>query len=79
MLNLEIENFKCFTRKTIPINRLTVLAGANGNGKSTVIQALLFLRRTIEHCAKWEGGDINKSSYLLSYYNFFPAAVFMNY
>jgi len=63
MLNLEIENFKCFTHKTIPINRLTVLAGANGNGKSTVIQALLFLRRTIEHCAKWEGGDINKYQY----------------
>ncbi len=63
MLNLEIENFKCFTNKTIPINRLTVLAGANGNGKSTVIQALLFLRRTIEHCAKWEGGDINKYQY----------------
>ena len=63
MLNLKIENFKCFTHKTIPINRLTVLAGANGNGKSTVIQALLFLRRTIEHCAKWEGGDINKYQY----------------
>lgn len=63
MLNLEIENFKCFTHKTIPINRLTVLAGANGNGKSTVIQALLFLRRTIEHCAKWEGGDVNKYQY----------------
>ena len=63
MLNLEIENFKCFTHKTIPINRLTVLAGANGNGKSTVIQALLFLRRTVEHCAKWEGGDINKYQY----------------
>jgi predicted ATPase len=63
MLNLEIENFKCFTHKTIPINRLTVLAGANGNGKSTVIQALLFLRRTIEHCAKWEGGIVNKYEY----------------
>ncbi|GEM55511.1 hypothetical protein B0A58_10580 [Flavobacterium branchiophilum NBRC 15030 = ATCC 35035] len=56
MLNLEIENFKCFTHKTIPINGLTILAGANGNGKSTVIQALLFLRRTIEHCAKWNEG-----------------------
>ena len=54
MLKFEIENFKCFTHKVIPINRLTVLAGANGNGKSTVIQALLFLRRTVEHCAKWE-------------------------
>jgi predicted ATPase len=61
MLNLEIENFKCFTHKTIPINGLTILAGANGNGKSTVIQALLFLRRTIEHCAKWDNGKYSYS------------------
>ncbi len=57
MYNLEIENFKCFTRKTIPLNRLSILAGANGNGKSTAIQALLFLRRTIEHCAKWDENE----------------------
>ena len=63
MYNLEIENFKCFTHKFIPLNRLTVLAGANGNGKSTVIQALLFLRRTIEHCARWEGGEISQYIY----------------
>ena len=51
---LKIKNFKCFYDIDVPLNRLTVLAGANGNGKSTVVQALLFLRRTIEHCAKWE-------------------------
>jgi predicted ATPase len=54
MSELLIKNFKCFYDIKIPLNRLTVLAGANGNGKSTTIQALLFLRRTIEHCAKWE-------------------------
>lgn len=53
MDQLSIEYFKCFYNKDIPINRLTVFAGANGNGKSTAIQALLYLRRTIEHCAKW--------------------------
>ena len=57
MYNLEIENFKCFTKKSIPLNRLSILAGANGNGKSTAIQALLFLRRTIEHCAKWDENE----------------------
>jgi predicted ATPase len=51
---LIIKNFKCFYDIEIPVRGLTILAGANGNGKSTVIQALLFLRRTIEHCAKWE-------------------------
>jgi predicted ATPase len=49
---LSISNFKCFTETTIPINRLTVMAGANGNGKSTTIQALLFLRKTIEESFK---------------------------
>lgn len=39
---LSIENFKCFNEISIPLNQLTILAGANGNGKSTVIQSLLF-------------------------------------
>lgn len=54
MEKLLIHNFKCFQNTEIPLNRLTVFAGGNGNGKSTAIQALLFLRRTIEHCSKWE-------------------------
>ena len=59
MINLNIENFKCFYNVNIPINGITFFAGANGNGKSTAIQAMLFLRRTIEHCAKWEDGRYN--------------------
>jgi predicted ATPase len=50
---LKIKNFKCFKDITIPLNNLTVFAGANANGKSSAIQALLFLRRTVEHCALW--------------------------
>ncbi len=53
MVDLKIENFKCFYAAVIPINQLTIFAGANGNGKSTALQALLYLRRTIEHCAQW--------------------------
>jgi len=53
MEHLLIRNFKCFRKVEIPLNRLTILAGANGNGKSTALQALLYLRRTIEHCGKW--------------------------
>lgn len=55
MIRFNIENFKCFYNALVNINNLTVFAGANGFGKSSVIQALLFLRRTIEHCAKWNG------------------------
>jgi len=56
---LKIKDFKCFHEVDIPLNNLTVFAGTNGNGKSTAIQALLFLRRTIEHCAKLENGYFN--------------------
>jgi len=59
MLNLNIKSFKCFREADIPLNNLTIFAGANGNGKSTAIQALLLLRRTIEHCAKWENNRFN--------------------
>lgn len=59
MLTLNIKNFKCFHEVDIPLNQLSVFAGANGKGKSTSIQALLFLRRTIEHCAKWEKTHYN--------------------
>ncbi len=52
MQNLRILNFKCFQNVDIPLNMLTVMAGANGNGKSTAIQALLFLRKTIEENCK---------------------------
>jgi predicted ATPase len=54
MISLNIKNFKCFYEIDIPINDLTVFAGGNGNGKSTAIQSLLLLRRTIEHCSEWK-------------------------
>jgi len=59
MIQLKIKNFKCFHDVAIPVNKLSVFAGSNGSGKSTAIQALLFLRRTIEHCAKWEKSRFN--------------------
>ena len=46
---LKLDNFKCFQEADIPLNQATVMAGANGNGKSTAIQALLLLRHTIEN------------------------------
>jgi predicted ATPase len=55
MKKLIIRNFKCFNDIAVPLNNLTVLAGANGNGKSTALQALLYLRQTIEYCAQRTG------------------------
>ncbi|WP_341228320.1 DUF3696 domain-containing protein [uncultured Arcticibacterium sp.] len=42
---IQIQNFKCFLNTSIEFNELTVLAGANGVGKSTIIQAMLLLRQ----------------------------------
>ena len=49
MINsLNLKNFKGFGLVTIPFSPLTVLMGENGVGKSTVIQALLLLRQSLE-------------------------------
>ena len=41
-----VANFKCFKEQEIALGRLTVLAGLNGTGKSSVMQALLLLRQS---------------------------------
>lgn len=41
---IRIVNFKCFKDTVIELPNLTVLVGANGMGKSTVIQSLLLIR-----------------------------------
>lgn len=45
---LRIKNFKCFKAQEFALHNLTVLVGANGMGKSTVIQSLLLIRYSIE-------------------------------
>jgi len=42
---LRIRNFKRFRDVTLPLNRLTVLTGANGAGKTSLIHALLLVQR----------------------------------
>lgn len=46
--NLNIKNYKCFLSTSINLNRITVLAGTNAVGKSSLIQALLLIRQTID-------------------------------
>lgn len=43
--SLRIQGFKCFTDAIIPMARLTVLAGGNSVGKSSVIQSLLLIHQ----------------------------------
>jgi predicted ATPase len=47
MINeVRLRNFKCFAEAAIPCRALTVLAGVNGSGKSSFLQAMLLLRQS---------------------------------
>lgn len=45
---LAIQNFKIFDYQDFALSPLTLLAGLNGVGKSTVIQSLLLLRQSVQ-------------------------------
>ena len=44
--SLELTNFKCFQQQLVVLKPLTLLAGLNSSGKSTILQALLLLRQS---------------------------------
>ena len=45
---LRLQNFKSARELDVPLNRLTVLSGLNGAGKSTVLQAIALLRQSLQ-------------------------------
>lgn len=67
MKQLYIENFKCIESDNINFEKLTVLAGENGAGKSTVIQVLSILKQSYD-IHKLPISEL-KSLYLNDYYN----------
>ena len=47
--SITIENFKCIgDAVTIPIRPITLLFGKNSSGKSTVIQALIYMNEVLK-------------------------------
>lgn len=47
---INLSNFKCFKLLKLPLARLTLLAGTNASGKSSVLQSLVLLHQTMrEH------------------------------
>ncbi|ABM18545.1 AAA family ATPase [Marinobacter nauticus] len=44
---INIENFKCFSKKNMPVGALTMLTGFNAAGKSTALQALLLISQMV--------------------------------
>ena len=63
--SLPMRNFKCFRDQRVPLGGLTVLAGLNGSGKSSVIQAILALHQWWEDMQEgptpWRGPLVNLS------------------
>jgi energy-coupling factor transporter ATP-binding protein EcfA2 len=57
-----VENFRCIRSETLSCERLTVLVGANGTGKSSFLHALnLFYTANARYTAQdFYGGDTNK-------------------
>ena len=43
-----LENFKCFSRHTIPFRPLTVIVGRNNAGKSTIVEALRLVSLVVD-------------------------------
>jgi len=58
--SLHIQNFKSHKDTNLPLTNLNILAGQNGVGKSSVIQALLLLRQTHQKNRLHHGLDLNK-------------------
>lgn len=55
MINrLSVKNYKCLLDEKIDLNNLTILAGANAVGKSSIIQSILLLNKTFENDVKKE-------------------------
>ncbi len=59
-----LTNFKCFEAQSISLAPLTLLAGLNGSGKSSVIQSLLLLRQSF-HAHTIERGRLNTADDLV--------------
>lgn len=58
--SLRLKNFKCFGDSgNIHFSRITLLTGANGTGKSSVMQSLLLLAQSVKANADADGLHIN--------------------
>lgn len=50
LTEIRLTNFKCFRKKTtFPLSKINLLTGINGRGKSSLLQALLLMKQSVEH------------------------------
>lgn len=52
---IKLKNFKCFIEQDIPVDRFTILAGANASGKSSIVQSILLAKETSESLKYHDG------------------------
>ena len=58
--SIQLSNFKCFELQDVVLRPLTLLAGLNSSGKSTIIQSLLLLRQSyLENLLPGKGLTLN--------------------
>lgn len=57
--SIKYENFKCFDTQTVNCGALTIFAGSNSVGKSTVIQSILLSRATLDKLVQYNLIDSN--------------------
>lgn len=67
---LAIENFKCFGKLQLDMKPLTLLCGVNSGGKSSVIQALLLCKETMNRENPQGTLDLMNSQYNINLYSF---------
>lgn len=62
---LHLRNFKCFADAAFTMGKVTLLAGLNGTGKSSVIQGLLALRKFswTPNSTSWHGSLIDLGTF----------------
>ncbi|MEE9394283.1 MAG: DUF3696 domain-containing protein [Planctomycetota bacterium] len=48
LTRLDLEHFKCFERLKLPLGSMTLLAGTNAAGKSSILQAMVLLHQTMK-------------------------------
>lgn len=63
--SVKLKNFKCFHEQCFPFTNLTILAGLNGMGKSSLLQSLLLLRQsesTLNRGVNLKGSYVNLGS-----------------
>ncbi|MEN8220599.1 MAG: DUF3696 domain-containing protein [Pseudomonadota bacterium] len=65
---LKVENFKAFRKSALDLAPLTILIGENSSGKSSILQALLLIKQTLESPSG--GGVLNLNSHYVQFRQF---------